>query len=139
MTTQILFPPEFDQLSDDDKKLVKDLMKSIVQAEEATDILLNLLGSKELDSDLPKFRESCQKHFNQELNLEILTSEPTPVLPNNNLPGASIVTNIKTFVEFLIGKSNAFKKAAKERCQKICENDPDPQKCINCLKSLNKS
>lgn len=136
MTTQILFPAEFDNLSDDDKKLVEDLMKSIVKAEEATNILLDLLGSENLDSDLPKFRETCQQHFNKNLNLEILTSDPTPILGLSNSPSSSIINNIKTFVEFLMGKSNAFKKAAKARCQQICENDPNPQKCIKCLKSL---
>ena len=63
MTTQILFPPEFDQLSEDDKKSVTDLMKSILQAENATQILLDLFNSEKLD--LEEFQEKYQEYLQE--------------------------------------------------------------------------
>jgi hypothetical protein len=139
---------QLDQLSDNDKKLFEELLKSISQAEEATNILLDLLDSKDLDSDLPKFRENCEKYFKQKLNLEVFNSS------GNSARIESLSMNNNDFTAALIPVDANFKKKLEEvaritgnalknssdiiRCQQACELDPDSQECKDCEPILNK-
>jgi hypothetical protein len=142
---------QFDQLSDDDKKLFEELLKSISQAEEITNILLDLLNSKDLDSDLPKFRENCKKYFQSKLNLEVFNSSGNlpriASLPmnNNDVPVAPIpvVVNFRKlaekFAEVTKTTGNSLKNSSDIiRCRQACEHDPNSQECKDCEPILNK-
>ncbi|BAZ88485.1 hypothetical protein [Dolichospermum compactum] len=142
---------QLDQLSDDDKKLFEELIKSISQAEEANNILLDLLDSKDLDLDLPKFRENCQKYFTQKFNLELFNSSGNLAriasLPMNNndvtvalIPvGANFRKLAEKLAEVTKTTSNALKNSADIiKCRQDCEHDPNSQECKDCQRILNK-
>ncbi|MBD2136925.1 hypothetical protein H6F32_04825 [Anabaena sp. FACHB-1237] len=145
MTTQISFPAKFDNLSDDDQKLAKELMKSILQAEEATDILLDLLGSKELDSDLPKFRENCKKHLDNKFNLGTANLATISALPMNSTgasddhvpppPPPAPIAAIP-MVQFIVERAKAIQDRTKNRCKQICQHDSTSKECIDCQRIL---
>jgi hypothetical protein len=131
MTTKILFPIEFSQFSEDDKKLVEELMKSILKAEEATKILLDLLSSKELK--LEEFRKNYQESFQKESDFEIITPVISPIATMMALDTKpSLTETVKTFVEVLVETADFFKISANKRCDQICENSPNSQECAEC-------
>jgi hypothetical protein len=132
---------QFDQLSDDDKKLFEELLKSISQAEEITNILLDLLNSK----------ENCKKYFQSKLNLEVFNSSGNlpriASLPmnNNDVPVAPIpvVVNFRKlaekFAEVTKTTGNSLKNSSDIiRCRQACEHDPNSQECKDCEPILNK-
>lgn len=131
MTTKILFPTEFAQFSEEDKKLVEELMKSILKAEEATKILLNLFSSKELK--LEEFRKKYQESFQKESDFEIITPVIPPIATMIALDTKPALTEtVKTFLEVLVEKADFFKISADERCDQICQNSPNSKECSEC-------
>jgi hypothetical protein len=138
MTTQILFPPEFDQLSEDDKKSVTDLMKSILQAENATQILLDLFNSEKLD--LEEFQEKYQEYLQEKADFEIITSprnvEAIKAPKIASKPQSSSITIVKTFAEILVDKFSFFKTSAETICNEICIKSPSSKECSDCLNKI---
>ncbi|WP_413171479.1 hypothetical protein [Anabaena azotica] len=160
MTNQILLPQEFNDLPEDDQKLVAELIQSILKAERATEILLNLSNildfSNNEELDLQSFREQYQEYLQAGSEFEIATPE---IPPSNEIASSDdssniensdleITTNViassarrrpisrnrKTFTEFLVEESLFFRKSAEDRCDRICQNDNNSQKCKDCLK-----
>ena len=112
MADKILLPSTWDNLSDEDKELAKELTQSILRGEASIRLLSQLLSGEEIDDE---FHTTANSIGNHKFDFEVTTpdkqqtSSPTLILATFTAPSSSTASTI-VFA------------ALKRQCDNICRN-----------------
>ncbi|MBO1053227.1 MAG: hypothetical protein HEQ25_14905 [Dolichospermum sp. DET73] len=122
MADKILLPSTWDNLSDEDKELAKELTQSILRGEASIRLLSQLLSGEEIDDE---FHTTANSIGNHKFDFEVTTPDKEPI-SSPRLSLATFTTPSK------LKASNIVFAALRRECDDVCKNGT-PSDCQICL------
>lgn len=126
MTDKVLLPSAWDNLSDEDKELAKELTQSILRGEKSTQLLLHLLSGENIDDD---FKTKAKTISNHEFDVDVIT--PKKKKEGNRVALMPIDEGETANLKF----NDRVSTLLSAECKRICDNAttlPEIQKCKKC-------